>query len=525
MKKLISVILVLVIVVGLCGCGGKKVNISYERSSDPVTITYHYQAAGDRTYIPQIEEKLNEILKSIKGYENITISLQPYFDDYQRDFTLAQTAGKQIDIVQTYNLPLSTNIKNGDFIELDDLLKKFPNIAKDIPDWVMDYGKLFGKQYYVPSYQQASNLSFIVMPTDYLNMYLDYNSTTREKTEKLIQKGSVDDKLDFMEDLCLAVRESTGLDSKWLFTGEFWDDNLISDIFFNQEYIEDTFDNWILREGDDAPVYWGYTDEYKTVMERFSQWYKDGLLHPEVTTVNYYKFAEDNFLNDESYVCLFEVETCDEEYLEKYLTDLYGVEMSAIRVTDHAYIPSQWGAGGQAIYADCEHPVEAMMIIELLRSEMGEEFYNTLVFGLEGIHWQWKDKEKKQITTLEYDASQAEAGATYGAYKWSNGNVIDHAWRNQAVRDGYYDYIVNEVNEGKNTVKSPAMGITWDLSSVYSKFSQCQVVEKEYANTIYISDDWEARYNEYISKLETAGVQDVLDVLKKQFNDFKKSKK
>ena len=37
-----------------------------------------------------------------------------------------------------------------------------------------------------------------------------------------------------------------------------------------------------------------------------------------------------------------------------------------------------------------------------------------------------------------------------------------------------------------------------------------------------ISDDWEARYEEYIEKLENAGVQDVLDELASQYNEYKK---
>ena len=462
MKKLLSLILVVFIAVCCVGCGGtENENANYERSSDPVTICYYYvNGYGVQQYTEDVEAKLNEILKGIEGYENITIELHPYTgSNYQRDFTLAQASGEQIDLVNTYQLDFVKQVGNGDFLQLGDLLSQFPSISEELPSWVMDYGKVYGEQYYIPTYQQAANLTYIAIPTEYLEMYLDTYSKTKSDVSKQILDSDINSKLDFLEDLCYAVRETTGLDSKWINTGEFWATNLTSNIFYNQEYIDTQFGHLILKEGDDAPVYFGYTEDYKLIMERYAGWYQDGLLHPEVATVNYYKFIEDNFLNDESYVCSFITDTCSEEYLDNYLTKKYGVPMTTFRVTDHAYIPSEWEAGGQAIYADCEHPYEAMMIIDLLRTEKGEEFYNTLVYGLEGTHWQWTDKDSKTIETLEYSEHQGGSTSTYCAYKWNTGNALKYIWKNQAVGKGYIEYIENEVNNSSKSVKSPAMGI------------------------------------------------------------------
>lgn len=523
--KTTSLILALVTLLGLCACGGKDSKtkkVSAKRSTEPVTITYYYcSGPGVQQYTQKVQDKLNEILANIEGYENITIELHPYGSSYLRDLTLAQATGVQIDLVNVYGLNRSSTIKNGDLMELDDLMNEFPDMVESLPDWVMNYGKLFGHQYYIPSYQQAANLTYIVTPTEYLNMYLELTGKSRKDVSKLITTSDVEGKLDFLEDLCNAVRAGTGLDTKWINTGEFWASNLLSNVFYNQEYIGTQFSPWIFKEGADAPEYFGYTEDYKTIMERFAGWYKDGLLHPEVTTVNYHKFIEENFLENESYVCQFVTDTCSEEYLEKYMKKQYGIDVTAFRVTDHAYIPSEWEAGGQAVYTDCEHPYEAMMIIDLLRTEKGKEFYNTLVYGLEGVQWKWEDKDKDRIVTLEYNTQQGGSDTSYAAYKWNNGNVL-YAYKNQAVLDGFYEYIENEVNNGSTSVKSPAMGITWDLSNVSTEISQCQVVESEYVNTIYISKDWEKRYNDYIKKLEAAGVQTVLDEMAKQFKEFKK---
>lgn len=524
-KKLLALLLMAVMVLSLTACGGdgekKTGKVSYEISDEPVTITYYYNGSSTDQYTKQVEEKLNEILHGMEGYEHISIELHPS-GSYTRDLMLEQAAGSQIDIVSTYGLNYSTMVENGDFLALNDLMEQFPGATEEIPDWIVEYGDVNGTQYYIPTYQQTANLTYFLIPQEYLDMYLKEYNKTREDVSKAVTYGTMDDKLDFLEELVLAVRKGTNTKTKWIFPCEYWGENLLSNVFFNQEYLlNDQFGNYIMREGADGPEYWGYTEDFKKLMERFAKWYKEGLLHPECTTVNYHKLVGTNFLNKESYVNWFKTDTCTEEYMEKYYSEEYDIPMAAIRVTDHAYIPSEWEAGGHAIYTDCEHPAEAMMIIELLRNKKGKEFYNTLCYGLEGIHWQWDDQENDRIVTLEFDSWQG--GTTYTSCKWVHGNVFN-AYKNQSVKEGFYEYILDGVENGKDTVISPAKGIFWDTSRIKNQMIQVSAIQGEYGKTIYTAKDWEARYNEYISKLENAGINDILEDLNKQYQDFLKSK-
>lgn len=525
-KRFAAVLIAATMVLALFGCG-KKGSASFEKSKDPVTLTYYYNnGAGVQTDTEAVQNKLNELLKSMDGYEHITLQLMPFdVSGYQRGVTLAQSTGEQIDIINTYGLDYQTAVANGDYYELDELMKGFPDMTKDMPEWVVDYGKLNGKQYYIPTYQQAANLTFIVLPEEYLEAYLEYNSTTKEETRELIANGEAEDKLTFLEDLCNAVRESTGSDTKWINPGEFWGTNLLSNVFYNQEYLYDQFGNWILREDAEAPEYFGTTDEAKEIIGQFATWYQDGLLHSECATLNYHQFTEQSFLEEESYVNMFVTETCTEEYLEEYLSKTYDIPMAAFRVTDHAYIPSQWEAGGQAIYIDSEHPYEAMMIIDLLRTEKGKEFYNTLVYGIEGTHWEFTDKENDKIKTFDYDTTQGGSSDRYCSFKWNQGDVIHYSYRNQATLDGYFEY-VEKMHGSKDTVFSPAMGITWDFSEVSTQMAQCSAVEKEFSySSIYTAKDWEKRFDSYVSKMQSSGLEDILDSLVEQYEEHLKSKK
>ena len=231
-KRLISMLLVICMVLSMAACGKKNTEISYEVSDEPVTLRMYYYA-GYGEYTQAVQDELNKMLKEMKGYEHITIELCPS-TNYQRDLQFDMAAGEQIDIVSTYNLSdLNNMIQNGDFIELDGLMAQFPDATAEIPEWIVEKGKLYGKQYFVPTYQQATNLTYFAIPTKYLEMYYDTYNKTEEDARNAITYGSVEDKLDFLEQLVLSVRKKTGSETKWIFPFEYWGKNLLSNDDFN----------------------------------------------------------------------------------------------------------------------------------------------------------------------------------------------------------------------------------------------------------------------------------------------------
>lgn len=485
---------------------------------EPVTLTYYFMnGAGEQQYTTQVEEKLNEILDGIEGYEYISIDLVPCGQDYPTDFTLAQTSGAQIDLVSTYFLDMPTMVRNGDFLELSDLLAAYPNVTSEIPDWLVEMGKIFDGMYYVPTYQQAANLGFWILPVEYAEMYRTASGATKEDMAETIAHGTLEEKLQLLEDITLAVREGTGLDTKYIHSSTG-----VAYRYGNVEFIDKDYGMILLQEGAEAPVYWSYSEEANTLRKQMNEWYKEGLIHPDAATYKVADYERKNMMNEESLAIGFDQAALGAEALAARNSEAWGFEMEYYNNADHAYVPSKWAAGGNAIYADCEHPEEAMMIIELLMTKKGEEFYNTLVWGLEGIHWEWKDQEAKTITTLEYDGFQGDAADSYHAWKWNIGNTFN-AWANQAVNVEDNNFILNEINNNPTTVPSPIAGITWDLSSIEDQIAQCTAVDSEYWS-IYTMDNFEELNAEYMAKLEAAGVKDIIAEVTRQYNDYLASK-
>lgn len=531
-KRVIATLLATFMVLGMTGCGNEKEGEISKKTDDktevssqdqseeseiveekePVTIAYYYRnGTGEQQYTKQVEEILNDMLKEMEGYEHISIELHPTAD-MATEFTLAQASGAQIDLVATYGLDFNTHVSNGDFIVLDDLMAQYPAVVSELPDWMVGFGLVNGGQYYIPAYQQACTRNFTVFPDEYLAMYYTVTGKTEDDVRAVLLSDDVEARLDFYEEYLLAVREGTGKETKWLptFTG-------MDQFSFNAGQLVSLSTSLFEIEGKD-PVYWQATETYKILTKRMSEWYEKGYIHPDFATADMNIYSKNNMLNDESVVCSTYRTAASEELVAETVAP--EIDCTAIWHSDHDFIISKYAAGGNAIYTDCEHPEEAMMIIELLMTEKGKEFYNTFVWGIEGTHWEWEDEANERIKTLEFDGSQGGSTSTYHAWKWNVGNTFN-AWKNQAVTDDYNNMILS-MHNSSDTVSSDCIGITWDLSSVSDQISQCNAVDKEYSaeNLIMAGNDFEKVYNEYMEKLETAGVQDIIDVVLEQYFDY-----
>ena len=379
-------------------------------------------------------------------------------------------------------------------------------------------GKVNGTQYYVPSYQQASNGMFIFFPT----AYIEAAKMTEDEIRQIFQKGTLDDQLNFYENFTKAVREGTGKQTKWMSTALGF-----ARMFDWVEYIDDNYGMLILRESGNGPVYWPMTEDAKKVYGHTAKWYQEGLIHSDVATIKGSDFDGKNFLNDESMLFGFTEAAASEDQVKQNLGWAKDIPATVIQMRDHWYIGSKWAAGGNAIHSTCKNPDDAMAIVQLLMTKQGEEFYNTFIWGLEGVHWEWVDKANKRIKTLEFDGSQGGADGTYTTWKWNVGNTFN-AWKNQAVKDGQNEYVLNEIHNGKGTVTSKMMGYTWDLSAVKDQRADVKAITDEYEGNLrkgIYGKDWEAKYDEYMTKLKAAGVQEILDTVTKQYNDYTSSKK
>ena len=523
LKKLLALALAVIMVMSMVACNvetpaGTTAPTGSQPTEaapkDPVTITFHYlNGVGEQQYTNDVEDKLNEIMQAIPGYEHITLDLVPHGWSYATDISLAQANNEQIDILNTFNLSYNKMVVDGDFMKLDDLLAKYPGVASDVPEWLIDYGRFDGDLYYIPTYQQAQSPAFFYAPVEYFEYYYEKSGKDDDYIRSVLNSGEPLKILDFAEEFYLAVVEGTGLTTKKMFGAwSPWHFYNKDDIALDGSYVGVT-----MKEGG-KPVYWPLTEEFHDVYAKLNEWYKKGYTN-DPTVKNSYKFKTD----DNSVVFGIGTNAQSEEAYGKAQSTADNGECKAIRITDHCYIEGTWAAGGNAISADCENPEEAMMIIELLMSDnFGTEFYNTLIWGLEYIHYNWVNKGKERIKTLEFDGTQGGADTTYCAWNWNTGNIFN-GWLNQSSpSDDHYKFIEDEIHNSPKTVTSPFIGFTWHLEDVADERAQCKAVNGEYFGSLYAATDFEARYQEYVDKLKAAGVDKIMETVNAQYEEAMK---
>ena len=105
------------------------------------------------------------------------------------------------------------------------------------------------------------------------------------------------------------------------------------------------------------------------------------------------------------------------------------------------------------------------------------------------------------------------------------GNTF-HAWLNQGCSDQDNE-IAMQINEATDNVVSPAMGFRFDNSAVTTELDQINAVVTEYFDTLRFGAkgaDWEGYYNEFVEKMNAAGVEKVQNEIQTQFDAFLASK-
>lgn len=201
MKKLVTLALALVMVLSLG-------SVAMAENAEKINLVYYYCGSGVQRDTQLVNDRINELLAQTPGMENVTVTLMPtLMNEYQQKLLLAMTAEEQVDIVSTFasSANINDDFRKGIYIPLDDLMALIPDTVAELPEWILDYGKVDGKQYYIPTYQQNGNQRMLIIPEEYLPYIAD---GTKEGIRKVLWEGTSEEKIDMMLDYTRKVREA-----------------------------------------------------------------------------------------------------------------------------------------------------------------------------------------------------------------------------------------------------------------------------------------------------------------------------
>ena len=532
-KKILAMLLALVMVFGLVACGQTEqaaaddasgaatsaADTSVAQTKDKVVLEWYYAGSGMQQDTQKVQDYVNELLKSVPGLEHVELHLNCFTNDIYKDqILLAQTAGKQMDLVQTYRLNYSEEVLNGTFIPLTDYLAmdEFAAVKNEIPDWLWDQVSINGDPYVVPVYQIGATTGFISIPDEYAQ-YADLENFVSPNIHDAAAVAALGAEI---EKVAVAVQEAEGTTTKYAYPlGEAFEmgDTIHRDVF-------DRVSGFALFHGDTEASNLYLTEGFKEACRLAAEWVEKGLLPVDATVRDTTTWESGNMLNSESYVLCIENGYGDEAHNEYVYSTEYGFDTTMVDLFDNYFFRASWAAGGTGITSTCKNPDDAMKLLQLLNTADGEEIYNALVYGLEGVHYEKIDET--HIKTLEYDATQGDSSNTYAGWKWVLGNTT-YVWLNQGCVDGDAELVQQINNDPDNLTSILLGGFALDLNPVATEVAQVTAVVEEYSDTLIYGAkgaDWEAYYNEFVAKMEAAGAQVVLDELNSQISSFLASK-
>lgn len=540
MKKYLALLLVLVMALGMfAACNGSDANNTTApkgndtpagttapvdttpEPKDPITLVWHIRGVGTQTDHEKVEAEFNKLLQSYAGFEHITVDLRHNLSsEHAPTVERAYTAKEQIDIVCTVNLQPIDLARDGYFLGLSEYFDEHQTLWNQFPEWLWETQYVDDDYYVVPNYQRGHNPKFWYMRAEDAAL-VDWDGFVDLVTwENGYAKGTVDQICAKIEEMYLALKAAgktyympniASLMMLGYSQNMYWHEYLnaltpAGPAVFANHYTGDVDSLWL-------------TEDWKTLWSWSCKWNDAGYFPVDATTAETgtYSFDNGSYWIQCTQSINWNVEDA-EPYLESVTKG--NPDLVVIRHVDDVYMENRWAANGNAVSATCENPEDAVAFLELLNSEAGIPLYNMLVYGLEGEHWEWVDKEANTIKTLQYDSSQASGEAPYGMLKWCVGNTLN-VYLNQAcnAKENEDAAWINA-----NGVASPYAGLKIDLTEVETQIANCKAVDTEWTARMCWGQDgaagFETAYAAFIEAMKTAGVEDVITICQEQIDDY-----
>lgn len=533
-RKVLALTMAFIMTLALAGCGNKSTGETTaaaqketttaaastaaqagegdDESKEPVKLVWWYRGNGEQKDTKMVQEALNEKLKTYPGLEHVTVELKCYTaSEYKQAVTLAQSSREQIDILNTVNLDFAEEVEKGSLIPLDDLVASVDGLKDTLPDWLWELGSVDGQIYMVPNYQRASNMNYLVTPTEWLEKYGDakkIEETLKKDDSFLAEKAAV------LEEYVRNVQAGEGATHYMPPMG-----SMVYSGFGINDFTDTIYGDYIKDANGDTVFNKYVTEKMKQAFELSAKEYEEGLIHPDILTINSKDFDGANMLNDVSYVFCINNQFGDSERVSQIYSTMYGMDITAIPTKEQYYIINTWGAGGNGISSSCEHPEEAIRFINAMTSEEGKELYNLMVYGIEDVHY--KKIDDNHIETLEYSGTQGGVDTSYAAMKWIIGNTFN-AYLNQACTDDEVELSL-ELNESDSNIKSNLIGCTFKTDAIKTELEQTTAVVTEYSKPLMygvMGSGWESTYSDFIDKMKNAGAEKAAAELQSQVDAF-----
>ena len=264
---------------------------------------------------------------------------------------------------------------------------------------------------------------------------------------------------------------------------------------------------------------WVFTKEY---VDKYNIPYQD--IHTLEDLEPYLKLIKEN---EPDVVPMYLTKDYTEPYAELTWGKDLGYEVVATQIMDTQITNASARGALTAINKNSEHPEKAMELLNLINTD--QELRNMLNYGIEGVHW-----EKVEPTQEEKDAAAGkdyiydykaklnpEKQKDYSAPYWVQGGLFNTYVMDNEPLDKWATF--KEFNDASQ--EAPSFGFDFDLEPVSTQVAGFRNVLDEFGKSLYTgSVDPEEYLPQLQKKLEATGIQDVIDEMQRQIDEWKAAK-
>lgn len=503
----------------ILSCGGCDKSDSstsgYENNSNEITLRWVLPFAEQSDY-QMVEDTANEMLAELLPDTKLQLVLDSSMGD---KWSLWMSGKTSFDIAQSgYANDLQTEIMNNSYLPLNDLINEYaPTIKQEMTDYEASYftGTYNNQLYAIPNIQYYINVSAMLRISDSISQYFDIKKlvdatySSPKTTEEFYQ----------ILDECITKADAARSESEskvYVDIARFY--NIIAKrgyIFIGGSDSNICYDPY----ADTVKVIDFYeTDEFKMFVRYANKWYTNGNIPKDVLTGTTGDVSRNIVATNGSRYNMDENSTrywaADKQVLVCLNNPDYDILGSYTIGSIYSYLSIPFTA---------QNPERAIKLIELLRTEEGADLLNLLVYGIEGVHY-----EKTSDTTIkafDYEG-QGTSSSKYGIPNWMMGNLF-----NMYVVDPY-DYSIVEYgndyyqNYIKTVKRTSLYGFSFNIQNVKSLMSQILSIDKEYEPQIAygVLSDYQSTYETLISRLDTAGLSQLITEFQNQADEYTASK-
>lgn len=473
----------------LTGCGGKGGS-----DSEVVELTW-YQVGDaqkdDETVLAEVnkytEEKIGVKLNVVKvGWGDYNQKMQVVINTGD-NWDLCFTCSWANDYVQ--------NVQKGAFLELDDLIAEHgKEIADTIDPRFWEAAKVGGITYGVPSEKEIGSVPMWVFTKEYVDKYnIPYQDLkSLEDLEPWLQK----------------IKEN---------------EPGVVPMYLTRDYTAPTYMDKIqdpigIEYGDsDLTVQNIFqTEKMKSTLDTMRKYYQAGYINKDAATAS-----------DDKSIKRFITKGDGQPYAELIWGKDLGYEVVATPIMDTQVTNASARGALTAVNKNTKHPEKAVQFLNLVNSD--EYLRNLLNYGIEGVHWERAEVPADEAKAAEgkpyiYDTKVKlieEKKKDYSVPYWVQGGLFNtYVLENEPI-DKWATF--KEFND--DSEEAPSFGFDFNLEPVSTQVAGFRNVLDEFGRSLYTGSVEPSEYlPELERKFEATGVQDVIDEMQKQIDEWKTTK-